>query len=163
MQLQALAGGDADGAVGILTSQAVDGQVLVGGETAARDSTANHELPVPVGLFRLALLSNVAVVLLMAVVWRRAAVLAAGCVTILLISTGIANPNIQNAFLKRSGAALNRATSDRAGLIYNGIRIAIANPVIGVGVGVSASQSQEILGGVREVDSSDLAADEVSD
>ena len=77
----------------------------------------------------------VAVVLLMAVVWRRAAVLAAGCVTILLISTGIANPNIQNAFLKRSGAALNRATSDRAGLIYNGIRIAIANPVIGVGVG----------------------------
>ena len=77
----------------------------------------------------------VAVVLLMAVVWRRAAVLAAGCVTILLVSTGMANPNIQNAFLKRSGAALNRATSDRAGLIYNGIRIAIDNPVIGVGVG----------------------------
>ena len=77
----------------------------------------------------------VAVVLLMAVVWRRAAVLAAGCVVVLLISTGIANPNIQNAFLKRSGAALNRATSDRAGLIYNGIRIAIANPLIGVGVG----------------------------
>jgi putative inorganic carbon (HCO3(-)) transporter len=77
----------------------------------------------------------VAVVLLMAVVWRRAAVLAAGCVLILLVSTGIANPNIQNAFLKRSGAALNRATSDRAGLIYNGIRIAIDNPVVGVGVG----------------------------
>src|SRR5579864_445768 len=77
----------------------------------------------------------VAVVLLMAVVWRRAAVLAAGCVAILLVSTGIANPNIQNAFLKRSGAALNRATSDRAALIYNGIRIAIDNPVVGVGVG----------------------------
>jgi O-Antigen ligase len=77
----------------------------------------------------------VAVVLLMAVVWRRAAVLATGFVVVILLSTGIANPNIQNAFLKRSGAALNRATSDRAGLIYNGVRIAIRNPVVGVGVG----------------------------
>jgi putative inorganic carbon (hco3(-)) transporter len=77
----------------------------------------------------------VAVVLLMAVVWRRAAVLAAGFVVVVLLSTGIANPNIQNAFLKRSGTALNKATSDRAGLIYNGIRVAIRNPVVGVGVG----------------------------
>jgi putative inorganic carbon (hco3(-)) transporter len=76
-----------------------------------------------------------AVVLLMAVVWRRAALLAAGFVAILLVSTGVANPNVQNAFLKRSGVALNRATSDRAGLIYNGLRIAVHNPVVGVGVG----------------------------
>ena len=53
----------------------------------------------------------------------------------MLVSTGIANPNIQNAFVKRSGAALNRATSDRAGLVYNGVRIAVHNPVVGVGVG----------------------------
>lgn len=77
----------------------------------------------------------VAVVLLIAIVWRRAAVLAALFVVVVLLSTGIANPNIQNAFVKRSGAALNRATSDRAGLIYNGIRIAIDHPLIGVGVG----------------------------
>lgn len=77
----------------------------------------------------------VAVVLLMAVVWRRAAVLATGLVLVVLLATGFANPNIQNAFLKRSGTALNKATSDRAGLIYNGIRVAIRNPVIGVGVG----------------------------
>jgi len=77
----------------------------------------------------------VAVVLLMAVVWRRAAVLATAFVALVMVSTGIANPNIQNAFLKRSGKALNRATSDRAGLIYNGVRIAIRNPVVGVGVG----------------------------
>ena len=77
----------------------------------------------------------VAVVLLMAVVWRRAAVLATGLVAVVLFSTGVANPNIQNAFLKRSGTALNKATSDRAGLIYNGVRIAIRNPVVGVGVG----------------------------
>ncbi len=76
-----------------------------------------------------------AVVVLMAVVWRRAALLAAAFVAVLLVSTGMANPNIQNAFLKRSGAALNRATSDRAGLIYNGLRIAVDNPVVGVGVG----------------------------
>ena len=76
-----------------------------------------------------------AVVLLMAVVWRRAALLAAAFVAVVLVSTGIANPNIQNAFLKRSSVALNRATSDRAGLIYNGLRIAVRNPVVGVGVG----------------------------
>jgi hypothetical protein len=76
-----------------------------------------------------------AVVLLMAVVWRRAALLAASFVAIVLVSTGVANPNIQNAFVKRSGVALNRATSDRAGLIYNGLRIAVHNPVVGVGVG----------------------------
>jgi O-antigen ligase len=77
----------------------------------------------------------VAVVVLLALVWRRAALLAAAFVAVVLFSTGIANPNIQNALVKRSGAALNRATSDRAGLVYNGVRIAVANPVVGVGVG----------------------------
>jgi hypothetical protein len=77
----------------------------------------------------------VAVVLLMALVWRRAALLAALFVVLVLVSTGIANPNIQNAFVKRSGAALNRATSDRAGLVYNGLRVAVRHPVTGVGVG----------------------------
>jgi hypothetical protein len=77
----------------------------------------------------------VAVVALLALVWRRAALLATAFVALVLLSTGIANPNVQNAFLKRSGAALNRATSDRAGLVYNGVRIAVENPVAGVGVG----------------------------
>ncbi len=77
----------------------------------------------------------VAVVLLIAVVWRGAAVVAAGFVVLVLVSTGVANPNIQNAFLKRSSTALNKATSDRAGLIYNGVRIAIDHPVAGVGIG----------------------------
>jgi O-Antigen ligase len=77
----------------------------------------------------------VAVVLLMAATWRRAAVLAAAFVVLVLVSTGVANPNVQNAFVKRSSAALNKATSDRAGLIYNGIRIAVDHPVVGVGVG----------------------------
>jgi hypothetical protein len=88
----------------------------------------------------------VAVVLLMAVVWRRVAVVAAGFVAVLLVSTGVANPNIQNAFLKRSSVALNRATSDRAGLIYNGIRIAIDNPVVGVGVGGFRHHYAELTG-----------------
>jgi hypothetical protein len=77
----------------------------------------------------------VAVVALLALVWRRAALLAAAFVALVLVSTGIANPNVQNAFVKRSGAALNRATSDRAGLVYNGVRIAVDNPIAGVGVG----------------------------
>lgn len=77
----------------------------------------------------------VAVVVLLAVVWRRAALFAALFVCLVLVSTGVANPNIQNAFVKRSGAALNRATSDRAGLIYNGLRVAVDHPLVGVGVG----------------------------
>jgi hypothetical protein len=77
----------------------------------------------------------VAVVVLLALVWRRAALLAAVFVGLVLVSTGVANPNIQNAFLKRSGAALDRATSDRAGLVYNGVRVAVRHPVVGVGVG----------------------------
>jgi putative inorganic carbon (hco3(-)) transporter len=77
----------------------------------------------------------VAIVALMFVVWRRAALLSAALVAVLLISTGVANPNIQNALLKRSSAALNRATSDRAGLIYNGLRVAIDHPIVGTGVG----------------------------
>jgi putative inorganic carbon (hco3(-)) transporter len=77
----------------------------------------------------------VAIVALMFVVWRRAAVIAAALVAVLLISTGVANPNIQNALLKRSSAALNRATSDRAGLVYNGLRVAIDHPLVGTGVG----------------------------
>ena len=77
----------------------------------------------------------VAIVALMFVVWRRAALLGAAFVCVILISTGIANPNIQNALFKRSSAALNRATSDRAGLIYNGLRVAIDHPVVGTGVG----------------------------
>ena len=54
---------------------------------------------------------------------------------LVLVSTGVANPNIQNAFVKRSSTALNRATSDRAGLIYNGLRVAVRHPAVGVGVG----------------------------
>jgi hypothetical protein len=77
----------------------------------------------------------VAVVLLLTLAWRRAALLAVVFVALVLVSTGVANPNIQNAFLKRSGTALNRATSDRAGLIYNGLRVAVRHPVVGVGVG----------------------------
>jgi putative inorganic carbon (hco3(-)) transporter len=88
----------------------------------------------------------VAIVLLMAVIWRRAAVISAAFVALVLVSTGVANPNIQSAFLKRSGTALNKATSDRAGLIYNGIRIAIDHPVAGVGVGAFRRHYAELTG-----------------
>src|SRR5262249_7225000 len=88
----------------------------------------------------------VAVVALLAFVWRRAALLAAAFVALVLVATGIANPNIQNAFVKRSGAALDRATSDGAGLVYNGIRIAVDNPVAGVGVGAFRHHFAELTG-----------------
>jgi hypothetical protein len=88
----------------------------------------------------------VAVVALLAVTWRRAALLGAAFVALVLVSTGIANPTVQNAFLKRSDAALNRATSDRAGLIYDGVRVAVDNPILGVGVGGFRHSYAELTG-----------------
>ena len=78
----------------------------------------------------------VAVVLLMAIVWRRAAVLAAAVRRGRPALDRDREPEHPERLRSSApGAALNRATSDRAGLIYNGIRIAIDHPLIGVGVG----------------------------
>jgi len=65
--------------------------------------------------------------------WRAAAVLAV--LAVVLVSAGFATPQVRNRLLDESRAGLNKATSGRAGLVSNGLRIALDHPVTGVGTG----------------------------
>ena len=69
------------------------------------------------------------------VVWRWRAAAALGLAAVLLITVGFATPQVRNELLEESRAGLNNATSGRASLVGNGIRIARDNPITGVGVG----------------------------
>ena len=65
--------------------------------------------------------------------WRAAAALAA--LAVVLVSVGFATPQVRHELLQESRAGLNSVTSDRAGLVGNGLRIAADNPIVGVGTG----------------------------
>jgi len=68
-------------------------------------------------------------------VWRWRAAATLGVAAAVLITVGFATPQVRHTLLKESRSGLDNATSGRASLIGNGIRIAVANPVAGVGVG----------------------------
>jgi O-antigen ligase len=69
------------------------------------------------------------------VVWRLRAAAALAFVAVVLVSVGFATPQVRHTLLDESRAGWNAATSGRAGLISNGLRIARDNPVLGVGTG----------------------------
>lgn len=70
-----------------------------------------------------------------AVSWRRRAVAAVVLVSAVLVAVGFATPQVRHSLLHKSKAGLNKATSGRAGLVSNGLKIALRHPVGGVGVG----------------------------
>ncbi len=70
-----------------------------------------------------------------AIVWRGRAVAAVVLVSTVLLAVGLATPQVRGSLLKESKAGLNKATSGRAGLVSNGLKIALDHPVTGVGVG----------------------------
>jgi O-antigen ligase len=70
-----------------------------------------------------------------AVVWRWRAAAAIGLVAAVLVTVGFATPQVRHKLLDESKAGFNEATSGRAGLISNGLRIARDHPVLGVGTG----------------------------
>ncbi len=70
-----------------------------------------------------------------AIAWRWRAAAAVGLVAVVLVSVGVSAPQVRHELFKKSRAGLNNATSDRASLVSNGIRIAVHHPVVGVGVG----------------------------
>ncbi len=70
-----------------------------------------------------------------AVVWRWRAAAAIGALAVVLVSVGFATPQVRNRLLEESRAGLNNATSGRAGLVSNGLRIAADHPLVGVGTG----------------------------
>ncbi|HEY1367961.1 MAG TPA: O-antigen ligase family protein [Gaiellaceae bacterium] len=77
----------------------------------------------------------VALLLIAAVAWRWRAAAAVGLVGVVLLSVGFSAPEVRHTLVKRSVNGLNHATSGRANLVSNGIHIALAHPVAGVGVG----------------------------
>ena len=58
-----------------------------------------------------------------------------GLIAAVLVTVGFATPQVRNKLLNESKAGLNASTSGRAGLISNGLKIALDHPVVGVGTG----------------------------
>jgi O-antigen ligase len=77
----------------------------------------------------------VAIIGLAAIAWRARALLAVGLVFVVLAGAGISSPHVRSALIHHTKNGLNKSTSGRAGLVSNGIKIAVHNPVFGVGVG----------------------------
>lgn len=70
-----------------------------------------------------------------AVIWRWRAAAALAVLAVVLVSAGFATPQVRHELLQESRAGLNSVTSDRAGLVGNGLRIAVDHPLVGVGTG----------------------------
>jgi O-antigen ligase len=70
-----------------------------------------------------------------AVVWRWRSLLALGAALVVLAGIAVTQPKLMHALRHHTTGGLNSATSGRASLIANGIRIAEAHPANGVGLG----------------------------
>ncbi len=67
--------------------------------------------------------------------WRWRAALALGIVSVVIAAVALGTPHIRHSLLRESGSGLNKASSGRAKLVTNGIKIALHHPVGGVGIG----------------------------
>jgi putative inorganic carbon (HCO3(-)) transporter len=69
------------------------------------------------------------------VAWRWRALGAVIAAAAVLGGIAASQPGVRHALLHHTKSGLNSATSGRASLVANGIRIAVAHPALGVGVG----------------------------
>ncbi|HET7573280.1 MAG TPA: O-antigen ligase family protein [Gaiellaceae bacterium] len=70
-----------------------------------------------------------------AVAWRWRSLVAVVAAAAVLAGIAAGEPRVRHALVHHTSSGLNSATSGRASLVANGIRIAQAHPAIGVGVG----------------------------
>jgi putative inorganic carbon (HCO3(-)) transporter len=77
----------------------------------------------------------VAVICIAFVAWRWRALFAVGLAVVVLGGLAVAQPTVRRSFEHHTKSGLNSASSGRYNLVANGIRIAVAHPVRGVGVG----------------------------
>ncbi|HUZ16612.1 MAG TPA: O-antigen ligase family protein [Gaiellaceae bacterium] len=77
----------------------------------------------------------VAVFCLCAYLWRWKAVAVLVVVVVLLVGGAVAEPKLMHSLGHHGVSELNKLTSGRGSLIYNGLRIAKRHPVYGVGLG----------------------------
>ncbi|HET8607447.1 MAG TPA: O-antigen ligase family protein [Gaiellaceae bacterium] len=76
----------------------------------------------------------VGVLIASALVWRRRALLGLALAVVLVAAIALSTPRVRHTVLSHTRSSWNHATSGRASLVANGIRIAVDHPVIGVGV-----------------------------
>ena len=69
------------------------------------------------------------------VVWRWRALVAVALAAAVLGGVAVAQPQIRRSLQHHTSSGLNSATSGRSSLVANGVRIAAAHPVRGVGIG----------------------------
>jgi O-antigen ligase len=67
--------------------------------------------------------------------WRWRAAVALGVAAALIAAVALGTPHIRHSLLRESGSGLNKASSGRAKLVTQGIKIAAYHPVQGVGIG----------------------------
>ena len=67
--------------------------------------------------------------------WRWRAALALAIASAVIAAVALGTPHIRHSLLRESGTGLNQASSGRAKLVTNGIKIALHHPVQGVGIG----------------------------
>ena len=67
--------------------------------------------------------------------WRWRAAVALGVAAALIAAVALGTPHIRHSLLRESGSGLNKASSGRAKLVTQGIRIAEHHPILGVGIG----------------------------
>jgi len=67
--------------------------------------------------------------------WRWRAALALGIVSAVIAAVALGTPHIRHSLLRESGSGLNKASSGRAKLVTQGIKIALHHPIEGVGIG----------------------------
>ena len=77
----------------------------------------------------------VAVIGVAFIAWRWRALLAVGLAVVVLGGLAVAQPTVRRSIEHHTKSGLNSASSGRYSLVANGIRIAVAHPVRGVGVG----------------------------
>ena len=67
--------------------------------------------------------------------WRWRAAVALGIVSAVIAAVALGTPHIRHSLLRESGSGLNKASSGRAKLVTQGIKIGLHHPVQGAGIG----------------------------
>jgi hypothetical protein len=76
----------------------------------------------------------VGVVVASALLWRWRAVLVLAVTVALVLAVALATPQVRHTLSKHTSSSWNKATSGRASLVGNGVKIALHHPVAGVGI-----------------------------
>jgi O-antigen ligase len=76
----------------------------------------------------------VGVLIAAALLWRRRALLALAVTVVLVLAVALATPQVRHTLSKHTTSSWNKATSGRASLVGNGLKIALHHPVAGVGI-----------------------------